>query len=126
MPYTTAAKNRMLDALARNVAPGAGIATVSLHTADPGSTGASEVTGGLPAYARKAITWNAATGGSIDDSTSSIVFDVPGSTTVAHVGFWSGDATPVFLGSNPVTPNEVFASQGTFTVTDADLNLNAA
>ncbi|WVX88685.1 hypothetical protein SEA_BIRDSONG_31 [Gordonia phage Birdsong] len=26
---------------------------ISLHTADPGSTGASEVSGGTPAYARQ-------------------------------------------------------------------------
>ena len=36
------------------------ITHLSLHTATPGTTGASEATGGSPAYARKAVTFNAA------------------------------------------------------------------
>lgn len=32
---------------------------ISLHTGDPGTTGANEATGGSPAYARKLTTWAA-------------------------------------------------------------------
>ena len=38
---------------------------ISVHTGSPGTTGASEATGGAPAYARKATTWGAASGGTI-------------------------------------------------------------
>lgn len=120
MPYTTLAKNRMLDALARNNAPGAGITHLSLHTAAPDASGSNEVTGGTPAYARKAVAWNAPSGGAIDDSTNGAVFDVPAGVTVTHVGYWSSTD---FMASDDVTP-EAFAAQGTYTVTDADLDLN--
>lgn len=117
MPYTDAAKNLMLDALA-DVA-----VFVSLHDDDPSTTGANEVSGGTPAYARKAITWNDAASGSLDSSNTP-EFDVPASTTVAYVGFWSEATDGTFYGSADVT-DEVFAAQGTYTLSDADLDLNA-
>lgn len=114
---TNNAKNAMLDHLA-------GIAVfASLHTADPGTTGASEVSGGSPAYARKAITWNAAASGSLDNNANP-VFDVPAATTVSFVGFWSAASGGTFYGSSDVT-DETFAAQGTYTLTDADIDLNA-
>ena len=48
MPYSTAGKNLMLDAL-RGTNPTVAIAYASLHTASPGDTGSNEVTGGSPA-----------------------------------------------------------------------------
>jgi hypothetical protein len=78
MPYSTAGKNLMLDAL-RGTSPTVAIAYASLHSASPGDTGTNEVTGGSPAYARKAITIAAASGGEVAASTQPI-FDVPGST----------------------------------------------
>jgi len=117
MGYSTAAKNSMLDHL------GTEVVYASLHSADPGDSGTNEISGGSPAYARKAITWNAATGGSMDDSNTP-VFDVPASTTVAFVGFWSAVSGGTFYGSADVT-NEVFTAQGTYTLTDADFDLNA-
>jgi hypothetical protein len=59
----------------------------SLHTADPGTTGTSEVTGGSPAYARIPLTWTA--GGSDGIYTTSATFNLPASTAVTHVGLWS-------------------------------------
>jgi len=116
MPYSILGKNAMLNAL------GALAAYASLHTADPGESGTNEVTGGSPAYARKAITWNPAADGAMDDSNVP-VFDVPAGTTVSYVGFWNAAGT-VFYGYANVT-DEVFAAQGTYTLTDADLDLNA-
>ena len=115
MPYSTAGKNLMLDALAPEFS--------SLHDNDPGDNGANEISGGSPAYARKANTWNAADGGSKDNSNAP-VFDVPAGKTVKYVGFWSLATGGVFYGAVAVT-NEVFAAQGTYTLTDADLDLNA-
>ena len=117
MPYTTEGKNAMLDALAA-------IAThVGLHTADPSTGSPNEVTGGSPAYARKANTWNAAAGGSLDNSNAP-VFDVPAGTTVTHVGFWTASSGGTLLAKAAVT-NEAFGAQGTYTLTDADLDLNS-
>lgn len=121
MPYTPTGKNLMLDAL-RGINPTIAAAYASLHTGAPGDSGANEVTGGSPAYARKAITFGAASGGSMA-ATNQPVFDVPGSTTVTHVGFWSAVSGGTFLGSADVT-DEAFASQGTYTLTSATLDLN--
>jgi hypothetical protein len=117
MPYSTLGKNAMLNAL------GTLAIYASLHTADPGDSGTNEITGGSPAYARKSITWSAAGSGTMDDSNVP-VFDVPASTTVSYVGLWSALTTGTFYGSADVT-NEAFTAQGTYTLTDMDLDLNA-
>lgn len=122
MPFSTAGKNLMLNAL-KGTNPTTPITHASLHTATPNDSGSNEVTGGSPAYARVAIAFNAASGGSMDDSTNGAVFNVPASTTVACVGFWSASTAGTFLGYADVT-DEVFAAQGTYTATDADLSLS--
>lgn len=115
MPLNDTSKNLMLDQL------GTVAVFVSLHTADPGTTGTSEVTGGAPAYARKAVTWNASATGNLDSSNQP-VFDVPASTTVTHLGFWSASTAGTFYGSADIT-DETFAAQGTYTATDIDISL---
>lgn len=84
----------------------------SLHTADPGTTGAAELTGGTPAYARKQITWSAPTNGVI---TGSVTFDVPSGTTVTFAGLWSATTGGNFIDKVQVT-SQVFNSQGQLTV----------
>jgi len=117
MPYSMLGKNAMLDALA-------GLAVfASLHEADPGESGTNEISGGAPAYIRKAVAWNPAAAGSIDSSNQP-VFDVGAGKTVLYVGFWSAESAGVFYGAALVT-EEVFGAQGTYTLTDADLDLNA-
>lgn len=117
--YDTTARNVMLDGLA------AVCLRAALHTADPGgaNSASNEVSGGSPAYARKAITWAAASGGSMDETTSP-VFDVPAGTTVAWVSFWNTAGTVRYL-KKDVT-DEVFGAQGTYTLTDTDFDLNDA
>lgn len=85
---TAAAKNYALDALLP--------ADVSLHTAYS-SSGANEVTGGSPAYARKAITFSAASAGS-KAASSTPTLDVPASTEVRFVGLWGLGSPSQFLG----------------------------
>lgn len=70
---TTVAKNAALDGIL--------FADASLHTAYS-SSGANEVAGGSPAYARKAYTFAAASSGSRAASVTP-TFDVPAGTTVA-------------------------------------------
>jgi hypothetical protein len=115
--YDTTAKNVMLDAL------GAVLTRIALHSGDPGAanTAANELSGGSPAYARKAIAWNAATGGAIDDSTGP-VFDVPAGATVAWISGWNTAGTVRYF--KKAVTNEVFGAQGTYTLTDLDLDLN--
>lgn len=80
MPFNDAAKNACLDALDESASQ---ITHVGIHqVADPGTgtnaTG-TEATGGSPAYARQAVTWAAASGGTKSNS-GSLTFDVPAGT----------------------------------------------
>lgn len=110
---TNAAKNAMLDHLA-------GLAVwASLHSADPGASGTNELSGGSPAYARKAITWNAAASGALDNLANP-VFDVPAGSTVSYFGLWSASSGGTFYGSGDVA-DETFNGQGTYTLSDADI-----
>ena len=115
--YDNTAKNLMLDALT------AVCTRLALHSGDPGgaNSATNELTGGSPAYARKAIAFNAASSGSADDSTNGIDFDVPAST-VAWISGWNTAGTVRYF-KKQVT-SEVFAAQGIYRVTDADLDLN--
>lgn len=115
MPYSTAGKNLMLNAL-RGTAPGAPITHVSLHSALPSDIGSDEITGGSPAYARKAVTFDAASAGAIVKDATDPVFDVPAAATVVAVGFWSALTVGTFLGWAPVNGGSV---DGVATVANA-------
>ncbi len=90
------------------------ITYLSLHTADPGQSGASEVTGGSPAYARKLTTWGAANASGVATG-SQVTFDVPAGT-ITHLGFWSAVTAGTFRGSINIV-DETFAAQGTYLFT---------
>lgn len=79
MAGTAALKNTMLDNW--------GVTQLSLHTAYS-TTGANEVAGGSPAYARQNVTYAAASSGS-KALTTQPVFNVPAST-IPWIGKWTG------------------------------------
>jgi hypothetical protein len=108
--------NRMLDEAATEAV------WASLHTADPGKTGASEVTGGSPAYARQAITWNTASGSNLDSSDAP-AFDIPAGTTIRYWGTWTASSGGNFCFGGALSANETYAAQGDYTLTDADYTL---
>ena len=87
----------------------------ALFTADPGTSGTvvGEVTGGAPAYARKAVSWGAAANGVV---TGSVTFDVPASTTITFAGVCSA-ATGANLLDKAAVTSQAFATQGTYTLT---------
>jgi hypothetical protein len=99
---TTAQKNAMLDLLD-------GAPLFSLHSADPGATGANELSGGAPAYGRKNGGWNAAAASSKTGPASLQTFDVPAGSTVAYVGYWTAGVT--FKGSRGLSASETYTGQ---------------
>lgn len=115
--YDTTARDVAVDAIA------ALAVRVALHTGDPGAanTASNEVTGGSPAYARKAIAWNASSGGAAAP-TGNVVLDVPAGTTVSWISLWNSAGTVRYL-KKDVT-DEVFGAQGTYTVLAASTSLN--
>ena len=109
MPLTDAGRNAALDGLAT-------VATfASLHTGDPSTTGANEMTGGSPAYARKGITWAASASGQKSNS-AACLFDVPAST-VAYVGLWSAVTAGTFYGYFPATASGAVPMEATLDAT---------
>lgn len=90
-----------------------GVSFVSLHTADPSTNGANEVSGGL--YTRESVSWATATSGSLQNDTQ-VVFDVPGATTITHLGYWSASTSGTFYGSRQLDTNQTFATAGTYTI----------
>lgn len=108
-----AGKNLLLDGFA------GGVSFVSLHTADPSTDGSSEVSGG--AYTREAVSWDSANSGSLTTNLA-IVFDVPGSTTITHLGYWSASVSGTFYGSRALDVSQTFATAGTYTIPGGNLS----
>lgn len=96
MPLNTNGQNALLTGGLGNT-----VTHVSLHSGDPSTTGANELTGGSPAYARKAVTWAAAASGQRANS-GAITFDVPAATTVLHLGLWDALSAGNFYGYFPI------------------------
>src|SRR5688500_14860569 len=48
-----------------------------------------EVSGGSPAYSREAATWAAASGGTMDESTGTLSFDMPAGSAADYAGLYS-------------------------------------
>lgn len=90
------------------------LAYLSLHTADPTTTGGNEVTGGSPAYARQALVWGTAAAGQI--SASQVSFNAP-AVTATHFGFWSAVTGGTWLGGDPLTAAQTLSAQGVIQVT---------
>ena len=117
MALNTGGKNVMLGGLTA-------VAThVSLHTADPGATGTSEVSGSP--YTRELAGWASPSAGSVANS-GSIVFDVPAATTITHLGYWSAGTSGTFYGSRALDTSQTFATAGTYTITAGNLSESVA
>lgn len=104
---TATQKNNLATAYGTNATHAA------LYTTAPGATAGTEVTGGSPAYARKAITWGSASNGVI---TATVTFDVPSGTTVVGAGVHTALTAGTYLDGASVT-SQAFASQGTYQLT---------
>jgi len=85
----------------------------ALYTTVPGGSAGTEVSGGSPAYARKALTWGAPSAGV---STVTVTFDVPTGTTVVGAGVHTAVTAGTYLDGVAVT-SQAFASQGTYALT---------
>lgn len=95
MSYNDAAKNLGVDGIA------AVVDFLSLHEGNPGTTGANEISGGSPAYARKGIAYNASAAG-LKTNSGAIAFDVPAGKTIYHVGLWDAVSAGTNYGYAPL------------------------
>jgi hypothetical protein len=105
-------KNAMLDTLDGRF--------VSLHTGDPGTTGAHEVSGG--SYMRMPENLDASSGGSKTNSAALEFAGMPAGT-VTHVGFWSLGSGGVFLWGGALSAPVVVPAGATFRFPAGQLTL---
>src|SRR5438552_4192522 len=75
----------------------------SLHTADPGGSGASEVSGG--GYARQPATWDAASG-QIGALNGTLTFAGPSNGAATYIGFWSAVSAGTWRGGKALTGDQ--------------------
>lgn len=96
---------------------------VSLHTADPGTTGASEVAGG--SYARQlANTSFAAAGSGVKSSNAIVDFVSMPAVTVTHVGIWDALTTGNFLVGGALAASKTTNSGDTFRLPSGDIDVS--
>lgn len=114
------AANQSLNALDASGTPTNLMAYVSLHTATPSTTGASENSGG--GYARQACTWNAASSSSKTNS-SALTFTTAGSTAITHFGTFSAVSAGTYgIGgalSSSVTAVTITVAAGALTLSSS-------
>jgi len=97
---------------------------VSLHTADPSTTGASEVTGG--SYARVAVTWNSPSSGSVTQS-NALSINLPASTTASYFGVWSASTSGTYYIGGALSPAiTTGTSAGVVTIAAGSLSVSAS
>lgn len=72
----------------------------SLHTATPGTTGASEVTGGT--YGRQSTTYGSASSG-VEATTNAQNWTLMPSCTVTYFGEWTAQTVGTYLGGGSLT-----------------------
>lgn len=95
---------------------------LSLHSADPGSTGTNHTNHG-----RVAASWPAASGGSLTISNKAFTGGTANGA-VTHVGLWSaaGTGTPAtggtFYGGFPLTGDQTSNAAGEYTITSLTIN----
>lgn len=88
---------------------------VKLHTGDPGAAGANNAAVG--STTRPAITWSAASGGSMTITGTSPSWTNGGTTeTLSHVSFWDSSSAGNFLGSAALTSTQSWASGNVYTM----------
>ena len=123
--YGSTLVNRVQDYICRGVTPTALTTPIkmSLHTADPGTTGANEVTGG--SYARQNAGYAAASGGACALS-ATVPFTGMPAVTVAYLGLWSSDGTPLFLHSGALSASKTLNAGDTLNVTSATDTLTSS
>jgi len=102
--------NAILDALLRGQAfTGPASLFLSIHTADPGTTGANEYTGYTGT--RPSVTFSAAGSASISSSNQQD-FTGMGATTITHYGLWSATSGGTFQFGRPLDSTKTTDATG--------------
>lgn len=101
----------------------AGNLKASLHTSEPGSTGAGEANGG--SYARQNTGYTAPTAGVADIAAPLSFTNLPAGT-YGWYGIWDLNATPKLVMTAPLAQAQVIPSGATLQMTSAPMTLAAS
>lgn len=93
---------------------------VSLHTGDPGETGASEASGG--SYVRQSGSFSAAASGATAND-AAIEFSSMPAATLTHVGVWDAETAGNFLWGGALTASKTTNAGDTFQIAIGDLDV---
>lgn len=122
MALSTYIANKILDAIL-NATTLTGITNVyiSLHTADPGLTGASEVTGG--SYARQLASFE--TAASKASQTDAVIeFAGMPTATITHIGIWDAASAGNFLWGGVNSGSQSVSAGNTFRLASGALDVS--
>lgn len=123
MALSTYLRNKILDHYLGGSSFAQPTPFVSLHTADPGLTGANEVAGG--SYARQNVSAKlaAASGGSKASNADTDFTGMPavGGGGVTHIGIWDASSAGNFLQGGALAAAKVVNLGDTFRLTQPDL-----
>lgn len=121
---STYASDLIIDWLSGHADPPAtGTRYISLHSGDPGYTGANEITAGGHTYARKSLTPSGASSGRHTDNGNLLQWlDMP-AVTVSYVGIWDALAAGNFLWGGALAANKTTNAGDTLEIEIADLDL---
>lgn len=109
--FGTTAGNDILNAILNNTAMQYATPFLSLHTADPGATGANEASGGSYARINTSTDWPGAASKTLDND-NEIEFTDLAAGTYTHIGVWSASSGGTFYMGGPLNANVVVGAGG--------------
>jgi hypothetical protein len=108
MGLTTTVEEGLTEAVTQSASYNATTGWMSLHSADPGSSGTNEVTTGTGTYARQPVTFSGS--GGIDTNNADVVFTLAATQTAAWVGLWDAQTGGTFVGGFPMAGQQFTAT----------------
>jgi len=113
-------ENKILDKVFSNTDFTVTTAYVSLHTGDPGETGADEAAGG--SYARQSAAFDASASGATANA-ADITFTAMPTATITHIGVWDASTTGNFLWGGAASASKALTSGDEYKILEGDLDV---
>lgn len=126
MAFTAAVRTEMLKVFTDDTPTAYTTWYVSLHSGDPSTNGANEITGEAgDGYIRKTVAWDTPSNGASANS-GAVVFTATGDwVEVSYFGIWTAESSGTFLAGGALTTPKTIQSgdTGTFAIGDLDLTI---
>lgn len=113
-------ENKLLDTL-RNVSLAVAAVYIKLHTGDPGEDGTTNAAGNT---SRQAVTFSAASSGSMASSATVTWTNVSTSETYSHFSLWDASTAGNCLWSGALSSTAGVTAGDTFQITSLTLSLD--